>query len=188
MRAYDFSMAMAPAALLVPTPDPGTMVDEGGQRPMLRFACFSILSITAISLASACASKSVPDDPRCDKLCIIPPTAAGAVCSPASVDACLSTCDARLEGTGPMCSACRLRLMGFGDGTSLGGECSLVPGVCPGDGFQCTLKGPGGTCVYCDEDQAAQEKCMMQAAPIHQVDCPVFVSPSTECDFLCPGK
>ena len=159
----------------------------------MRFSvCLTLLSpLTLLAFACGSSTGGGTDDPRCTQLCAIEQPVipnVGEVCSQASADACVQQCAAHIAGTTAPCADCLLQDAFFGEETGgSSGNCMSPSTKCP-TSAECTESGNGGTCTYCQDDQAAQDMCYAQAHPLQEVDCPTNFPDATKCTALCAGK
>lgn len=150
----------------------------------------SLLAVVVPALTVAACSSA--DDPRCVALCTIKePSTAGAydICSQASADQCLELCAARIGDATTICADCLLDDADFGTGgISGGGDDCVSPSSCGGSTALCTMTGRGGSCDYCEGDDAAYDACLPKVFPRRAVACETDFGDSSKCAAVCAEK
>lgn len=140
--------------------------------------------VAALVLALGCGGDDGSDlsdrDPRCVSACTDePPGVDGAfdVCDSASTTSCLDECQARIEDVATVCASCLLEEVSFGpDVVIINQQCN---------GTTCTVTGRVGSCMYPQNDQAAQNDCYRQVYPRREVACDADFRDPAECAGLC---
>lgn len=149
---------------------------------------FVAVVLAVAALVAACGGGAA-DDPRCVSLCTIDEPSiegAGDICSQASADACRQSCGAQIESEDSACAACLLEDASFSrDSVSGGnGECS-TSAECGINDVLCNDSGPGGTCEFCSDDEAAELECYKKTHPRREVECDVDFRDPAKCSDLC---